>query len=126
MPRYETFDVLDERRLTAFLCREEPALHLRDLTSKVFSSIKVFLENLEVLENGLNPLQQLDDPFKAMAGSSTSCSSALSPGAPRSWSTTKRSGGAAGRIRRKLALKPADGLSSLSNAGKQQIGCLLL
>jgi hypothetical protein len=26
VPRYETFDVLDERRLTAFLCREEPAL----------------------------------------------------------------------------------------------------
>ncbi len=68
VPRYETFDVLDERRLTAFLCREEPALHLRDLTGKVFTSIKAFLENLEVVENELIPLQQLDDPFKAMAG----------------------------------------------------------
>jgi DNA helicase-2/ATP-dependent DNA helicase PcrA len=27
--RYETLDVLDERRLTAFLCREEPALGRR-------------------------------------------------------------------------------------------------
>jgi DNA helicase II / ATP-dependent DNA helicase PcrA len=51
VPRYETFDVLDERRLTAFLCREEPALHVRDLTGKVFTSIKAFLENLEVVEN---------------------------------------------------------------------------
>jgi DNA helicase II / ATP-dependent DNA helicase PcrA len=31
VPRYETFDVLDERRLTAFLCREEPALKLKEL-----------------------------------------------------------------------------------------------
>jgi DNA helicase II / ATP-dependent DNA helicase PcrA len=67
VPRYETFDVLDERRLTAFLCREEPALHLRDLTGKVFTSIKAFPENLEVVDNELTPLQQLDDPFKAMA-----------------------------------------------------------
>ena len=67
VPRYETFDVLDERRLTAFLCREEPALHLKNLTGKVFTSIKAFLENLEVVENELIPLQDLDDPFKGMA-----------------------------------------------------------
>ena len=29
VPRYETFDVLDEQRLTAFLCREAPRLHLK-------------------------------------------------------------------------------------------------
>jgi hypothetical protein len=45
----------------------EPALHLRDLTGKVFSSIKAFLENLEVVENELIPLERLDDPFKGMA-----------------------------------------------------------
>jgi DNA helicase II / ATP-dependent DNA helicase PcrA len=67
VPRYETFDVLDERRLTAFLCREEPALHLKNLTGKVFTSIKAFLENLEVVENELIPVQHLDDPFKGMA-----------------------------------------------------------
>jgi hypothetical protein len=37
-PRYETFDVLDERRLTAFLCREEPALGLKNLPGKLFTS----------------------------------------------------------------------------------------
>ena len=68
VPRYETFDVLDERRLTAFLCREEPALRLKDLTGRLFTSIKAFLANLEVVENELIPLEQLDDPFKAMAG----------------------------------------------------------
>jgi DNA helicase II / ATP-dependent DNA helicase PcrA len=31
VPRYETFDVLDERRLTAFLRWEEPALKLKEL-----------------------------------------------------------------------------------------------
>ena len=67
VPRYETYDVLDERRLTAFLCREEPALHLKNLTGKVFTSIKAFLENLEVVENELISLEQLDDPFKGMA-----------------------------------------------------------
>ncbi len=44
VPKYETYDVLDERRLTAFLCQEEPALHLKNLTGKVFTSIKAFLE----------------------------------------------------------------------------------
>ena len=34
---YETFDVLDDRRLTAFLCREEPALSLKSLTGRLFS-----------------------------------------------------------------------------------------
>ena len=67
VPRYETFDVLDERRLTAFLCREEPALRLKDLTGKLFTSIKAFLGNLEVVENELIPLAELDEPFKAMA-----------------------------------------------------------
>jgi hypothetical protein len=33
----------------------------------VFTSIKAFLENLEVVENEPIPLQQLDDPFKKMA-----------------------------------------------------------
>jgi DNA helicase II / ATP-dependent DNA helicase PcrA len=33
----------------------------------VFSSIKAFLENLEVVETELIPLQHLDDPFKGMA-----------------------------------------------------------
>ena len=67
VPRYETFDVLDERRLTAFLCREEPALGLKGLTGKLFASIRAFLANLEVVENELIPLAELEEPFRGMA-----------------------------------------------------------
>jgi DNA helicase II / ATP-dependent DNA helicase PcrA len=69
VPRYETFDVLDERRLTAFLCREAPRLQLKDLTGKLFDSIRAFLANLEVVENELIPLSELEEPFKRMAES---------------------------------------------------------
>jgi DNA helicase II / ATP-dependent DNA helicase PcrA len=67
VPRYETFDVLDERRLTAFLCREEPALGLKNLTGKLFASIRAFLTNLEVVENELISLADLDEPLRGMA-----------------------------------------------------------
>ena len=67
VPRYETFDVLDERRLTAFLCREAPRLQLKNLTGKLFDSIRAFLTNLEVVENELIPLAELEEPFKGMA-----------------------------------------------------------
>jgi DNA helicase II / ATP-dependent DNA helicase PcrA len=67
VPRYETFDVLDERRLTAFLCQEEPALGLKSLTGKLFASIRAFLINLEVVENELIPLADLNEPLRGMA-----------------------------------------------------------
>ncbi len=67
VPRYETFDVLDERRLTAFLCREEPALGLKSLTGRLFTSIGAFLTNLEVVENELIPLSDLNKPFRGIA-----------------------------------------------------------
>ena len=67
VPRYETFDVLDERRLTAFLCREEPALGLKNLTGKLFASIRAFLTNLEVVENELIPVTELNEPLRGMA-----------------------------------------------------------
>ncbi len=73
MPRYETFDVLDERRLTAFLCREEPALGLKSLTGKLFTSIGAFLTNLEVVENELIPLSDLNEPSGAWPRTSTGC-----------------------------------------------------
>jgi DNA helicase-2/ATP-dependent DNA helicase PcrA len=55
VPKYETYDVLDERRLTAFLGRVERQLDLRSLTSagRQFASIKTFLANLDVVENEL-------------------------------------------------------------------------
>jgi len=73
VPRYETFDVLDEWRLTAFLCREEPALGLKSLTGKLFTSIGAFLTNLEVVENELIPLSDLNEPSGAWPRTSTGC-----------------------------------------------------
>jgi ATP-dependent DNA helicase UvrD/PcrA len=67
VPRYETYDVLDDKRLTAFLCREAPRLRLKDLTGKLFNSIGVFLSNLEVVENELLPVTSLTSPFREMA-----------------------------------------------------------
>jgi hypothetical protein len=43
------------------------ALHLRDLTGRVFTRSRRSWKNLEVVENELIPLQHLDDPFKGMA-----------------------------------------------------------
>jgi DNA helicase-2/ATP-dependent DNA helicase PcrA len=39
VPTYETYDVLDERRLTAFLCRVTPKLGLKDIAGTQFASI---------------------------------------------------------------------------------------
>ncbi|MGH3278326.1 MAG: ATP-dependent helicase [Trebonia sp.] len=67
IPAYETYDVLDERRLTAFLCREEPRLQLKELTGRQFDSIAAFLKNLDVVENELIPLDELEGPFATKA-----------------------------------------------------------
>lgn len=66
VPKYETYDVLDERQLTAFLCRVERELGLRELTGKQFASIKSFLANLDVVENELLALESLQGPFGEM------------------------------------------------------------
>ena len=52
VPRFETFDVLDDNRLTAFLCREATRLNIKALDGRLFASIRVFLANLAVV----NPL----------------------------------------------------------------------
>jgi DNA helicase-2/ATP-dependent DNA helicase PcrA len=67
VPAYETYDVLDDRRLTAFLGREEPRLRLKELTGKQFDSIAAFLKNLDVVENELISLDKLEEPFAAKA-----------------------------------------------------------
>src|SRR5207244_3889258 len=55
VPKYETFDVLDEHRLTAFLTREAYAIGLPQLDSRnrLFAGIRAFLTNLEAIENEL-------------------------------------------------------------------------
>jgi DNA helicase-2/ATP-dependent DNA helicase PcrA len=52
VPRYETFDVLDDHRLTAFLAREATRLDLRrlDPAGRLFGSIARFLEGVAVVE----------------------------------------------------------------------------
>jgi DNA helicase-2/ATP-dependent DNA helicase PcrA len=63
VPRYETYDVLDERRLTALLCRAERELALRDLGGGQFASIKSFLANLAAAECELLAPERLPGAF---------------------------------------------------------------
>src|SRR6266540_3502251 len=62
--RYETFDVLDDHRLTAFLTREFYNLGLPSLGSGMFSQIRRFGKNVQVVENELLEPHQLTDPFR--------------------------------------------------------------
>jgi DNA helicase-2/ATP-dependent DNA helicase PcrA len=66
--KYETYDVLDDNRLTAFLTREAYDLEIPSLDSKrrLFASIQTFLTNLDVIENELLAPGDLDDPFREM------------------------------------------------------------
>ena len=65
VPRYETYDVLDENRLTAFLSREATRLELRQLDdrNRLFASIQAFLKSVEVVENELLNPATMPDPF---------------------------------------------------------------
>jgi DNA helicase-2/ATP-dependent DNA helicase PcrA len=71
VPRYETFDVLDTNRLTAFVSREARLLDVRSLDptgrGRLFESIKRFLADLDVFENELIPLEKLDNPLRSVA-----------------------------------------------------------
>ncbi|MGY1810184.1 ATP-dependent helicase [Blastococcus sp. SYSU D00669] len=66
VPRYETYDVLDENQLTAFLIRESNRLGIKELEGTLFKSIRAFLPNLDVAENELLRPEQLDDPFRSV------------------------------------------------------------
>ncbi|WP_298136961.1 ATP-dependent DNA helicase [Acidiferrobacter sp.] len=61
--RYENFDVLDEHELTAFLMRVHRTIQLKDIDGQLFSSLKVFTRNLQVVENELLSPSQLQAPF---------------------------------------------------------------
>lgn len=60
---YETYDVLDDKRLTALLCREAHRLDIKQLEGRLFRSIQLFLSSLAVVENELLPTAQLENPF---------------------------------------------------------------
>ncbi|MDP5184394.1 ATP-dependent helicase [Blastococcus sp. BMG 814] len=66
VPRYETFDVLDENQLTAFLVREATRLQIKEIDGTLFKSIRTFLDNLDVVENELLAPSQLSDPFRSV------------------------------------------------------------
>ena len=55
MPKYETYDVLDENQLTAFVSREAWRLDIRqfDPRNRLFASIRTFLQSVEVVDNEL-------------------------------------------------------------------------
>lgn len=67
--RYETYDVLDEHRLAAFLTRVSRSIDLNclDPGGKLFSAIKIFVRNLDALENELMTTDELNQPFKGVA-----------------------------------------------------------
>ena len=62
--RYETYDVLDEHRLVAFLTRQSSALGLKDLAGSLFRSISEFVRNIGVVDNELIKATDLDGPFR--------------------------------------------------------------
>jgi len=68
VPRYETYDVLDDNRLTAFLAREGKRLGLRQLDQRdrLFASIEAFARGVEVIENELLDPATMPEPFGAI------------------------------------------------------------
>ncbi len=66
VPRYDTYDVLDENQLTAFLSREAKWLELRQLDprGRLFTSIAAFLKSVDVIENELLDPETMPEPFR--------------------------------------------------------------
>ena len=69
VPRYETYDVLDENQLTAFLSRESRRLELMQLDGRgrLFASVRQFAQGIDVIENELIDLAKVPDPFRSIA-----------------------------------------------------------
>ena len=69
VPRYETFDILDDHQLTAFLAREAGHLGLRELLhrdGRLFASIAMFLASVDVVENELLDPDAMPEPFRTV------------------------------------------------------------
>jgi DNA helicase-2/ATP-dependent DNA helicase PcrA len=68
VPRYETYDVLDDNQLTAFLAREATRIGVRGLDgrNRLFASIGSFLKNVDVIENELLDPTTMPEPFRAV------------------------------------------------------------
>lgn len=68
VPKYESYDVLDDHRLAAMLAREAKRISLKELTGKLYDSIEAFISNFDVVQNELIPLKSLEEPFKSSLG----------------------------------------------------------
>jgi len=68
VPRYETYDVLDEHQLTAFLAREANRLGMKQLDprGRLFGSVDRFLQGVDVVENELLDPTTLPEPFRSV------------------------------------------------------------
>lgn len=68
VPRYETFDVLDESQHVAFLCREASHLNIKSVvaSNKLFEAIDLFNKSVQVLENELLDPSEMPEPFKSV------------------------------------------------------------
>ena len=67
VPVFETYDVLDEHGLSAFLSVESNRIQLKDLDNRLFRAIRTFRTNIDVVENELLELDQLDGDFGEVA-----------------------------------------------------------
>jgi DNA helicase-2/ATP-dependent DNA helicase PcrA len=68
VPRYETFDVLDDNQLTAFLSREASRLSIKQLdpTNRLFAAIERFLQSVDVVENEMLDPASMPEPFRTV------------------------------------------------------------
>ena len=67
VPRFETYEVLDENRLTAFLAREGRDLGLKELgDGKLYEGIDLFLSAVAIVENELIPHNRLPKNFRSI------------------------------------------------------------
>lgn len=67
VPKYETYDVVDEGQHVALLCREATHLKLKDLSPKggLFDAIERFNKGVQVIENELLDINRMPEPFKS-------------------------------------------------------------
>jgi DNA helicase-2/ATP-dependent DNA helicase PcrA len=70
VPRFETYDVLDDNQLTAFLTREANRLAIRQLDptgrDRLFAAIETFVKSVDVVENELLEPGDMPDPFRTV------------------------------------------------------------
>ena len=66
VPKYETYDVVDEGQHVALLCREASRLDLKKLSpsNRLFEAINLFNRGVQVIENELLEIDEMPEPFR--------------------------------------------------------------